>query len=144
MRRVPGAFFNGVFLLALALSIFLQSIERFVHIEPVESPVMVLIVGAVGLTLNITSMIVVHGVVICQYHDFTLHFVHRSWRTWSRRWCYRIVYKGNDWCDAAKLWYRQDLLPLRGIEYSWLFHHSMLLTITALTLRLKHPSITWI
>lgn len=58
--ELVGAFFNGVFLLALALSIFLQSIERFVHIEPVESPVMVLIVGAVGLTLNITSMIVVH------------------------------------------------------------------------------------
>ncbi|KAF8239414.1 hypothetical protein L208DRAFT_1420809 [Tricholoma matsutake] len=58
--ELVGAFFNGVFLLALALSIFLQSIERFVHIEPVESPVMVLIVGAVGLTLNVTSMIVVH------------------------------------------------------------------------------------
>lgn len=33
-----GAFFNGVFLLALALSIFLQSIERFVNVEPVHSP----------------------------------------------------------------------------------------------------------
>jgi len=58
---VTGAFFNGVFLLALALSIFLQSIERFVHVEPIESPVMVLIVGVVGLTLNIISAIIVHG-----------------------------------------------------------------------------------
>jgi hypothetical protein len=59
-----GAFFNGVFLLALALSIFLQSIERFIHIEPVESPIMVLIIGAVGLILNIISAIVVHGETI--------------------------------------------------------------------------------
>lgn len=56
-----GAFFNGVFLLALALSIFLQSIERFVHVEPVHSPAMILIVGCVGLSLNIISAIVVHG-----------------------------------------------------------------------------------
>lgn len=57
----PGAFFNGVFLLALALSILLQSIERFVHVETVESPKLVLIIGSVGLLLNITSALVVHG-----------------------------------------------------------------------------------
>jgi zinc transporter 1 len=31
--RVLGAFFNGVFLLALGVSILLQSLERFVHIQ---------------------------------------------------------------------------------------------------------------
>lgn len=31
--RLLGAFFNGVFLLALGISIFLQSIERFISIE---------------------------------------------------------------------------------------------------------------
>ena len=31
--RVLGAFFNGVFLLALAVSIFLQAVERFIHIQ---------------------------------------------------------------------------------------------------------------
>lgn len=30
---ILGSFFNGVFLLALGLSIFLQSIERFVSLE---------------------------------------------------------------------------------------------------------------
>ncbi|KAF8892244.1 CDF zinc transporter [Infundibulicybe gibba] len=58
--ELVGAFFNGVFLLALALSIFLQSIERFVHPEPVESPVLILIIGSIGLTLNIISALVVH------------------------------------------------------------------------------------
>lgn len=56
-----GAFFNGVFLLALALSICLQSIERFVHVEVVDSPKLVLIIGCIGLALNIFSVIVVHG-----------------------------------------------------------------------------------
>lgn len=31
--RLLGAFFNGVFLLALGVSIFLQSIERFVSVQ---------------------------------------------------------------------------------------------------------------
>lgn len=31
--RLLGAFFNGVFLLALGISIFLQTIERFITIE---------------------------------------------------------------------------------------------------------------
>lgn len=58
--ELVGAFFNGVFLLALALSIFLQSIERFVHLEVVEQPFLVLIIGCVGLGLNIISAFVVH------------------------------------------------------------------------------------
>nr|GAT45752.1 predicted protein [Mycena chlorophos] len=58
--ELVGAFFNGVFLLALALSIFLQSIERFIHIEQVDGPVQVMLIGAVGLFLNIVSVLVVH------------------------------------------------------------------------------------
>ncbi|KAF3939684.1 hypothetical protein ABW19_dt0205853 [Dactylella cylindrospora] len=55
-----GAFFNGVFLQALAVSIFLQSIERFVSIEEVQNPKLILIVGAIGLTLNIISALFLH------------------------------------------------------------------------------------
>ncbi|KAH8165994.1 hypothetical protein CIB48_g2268 [Xylaria polymorpha] len=58
--QLLGAFFNGVFLLALGLSIFLQSIERFVSIQPVESPKLVLIIGSVGLALNILSATLLH------------------------------------------------------------------------------------
>ncbi|KAF8906263.1 CDF zinc transporter [Gymnopilus junonius] len=58
--ELVGAFFNGVFLLALALSICLQSLERFVNVEVVDSPKLVLIIGCVGLGLNILSAIVVH------------------------------------------------------------------------------------
>ncbi|KAK7192061.1 cation diffusion facilitator family transporter [Paraphaeosphaeria sporulosa] len=55
-----GAFFNGVFLLALGLSILLQSVERFIDIKEVEKPEIVLIVGSVGLALNLISGIFLH------------------------------------------------------------------------------------
>ncbi|KAI0525872.1 cation efflux protein [Xylaria bambusicola] len=58
--QLLGAFFNGVFLLALGLSIFLQSIERFISIQPVDNPKLVLIIGSVGLTLNILSATLLH------------------------------------------------------------------------------------
>ncbi|KAK6532285.1 hypothetical protein TWF281_006476 [Arthrobotrys megalospora] len=55
-----GAFFNGVFLLALSVSIFLQSIERFIAVEEVQNPKLILIVGCIGLTLNIISAFFLH------------------------------------------------------------------------------------
>jgi Co/Zn/Cd efflux system component len=59
-----GSFFNGVFLIALALSIFLQSIERFISVEPIKDPLSVIIVGAVGLCINLLSAFIVHGQII--------------------------------------------------------------------------------
>ncbi|KAI1430275.1 cation efflux protein [Xylaria sp. FL1777] len=58
--QLLGAFFNGVFLLALGLSIFLQSLERFISIQPIDSPKLVLIIGSVGLALNILSATLLH------------------------------------------------------------------------------------
>lgn len=58
--QLLGAFFNGVFLVALGLSIFLQSIERFVTIQKMEKPTLVLIMGCVGLTLNLVSALFLH------------------------------------------------------------------------------------
>ncbi|KAI4115248.1 MAG: hypothetical protein LQ338_007884, partial [Usnochroma carphineum] len=58
--QLLGAFFNGVFLVALALSIFLQSIERFVSIQEMKNPKLVLVMGCVGLTLNIVSALFLH------------------------------------------------------------------------------------
>jgi zinc transporter 1 len=56
-----GAFFNGVFLLALGISIFIQSLERFITLEKVKDPKLVLIMGCVGLTVNTISAIFLHG-----------------------------------------------------------------------------------
>ncbi|KAL6710467.1 hypothetical protein ACN47E_008515 [Coniothyrium glycines] len=55
-----GAFFNGAFLLALGLSIALQSIQRFISLEHIDKPKLVLIVGCVGLTLNLISALFLH------------------------------------------------------------------------------------
>lgn len=58
--QMLGAFFNGVFLLALGISIFLQSLERFITLERVEEPKLVLIMGCVGLTVNTISALFLH------------------------------------------------------------------------------------
>ncbi|KGQ09286.1 Zinc/cadmium resistance protein [Beauveria bassiana D1-5] len=55
-----GAFFNGVFLLALGISILVQAIERFINISPIEDPKLVLIIGSVGLALNVLVMSFLH------------------------------------------------------------------------------------
>ena len=58
--QLLGAFFNGAFLLALGVSIFLQSIERFIFLQHVENPKLVLIIGSIGLTLNLISAVFLH------------------------------------------------------------------------------------
>ncbi|KAI5259280.1 cation efflux protein [Aureobasidium subglaciale] len=58
--KVLGAFFNGSFLIALGLSIFLQAIERFINIEVIEEPRNVLIMGCIGLLLNVVCILLVH------------------------------------------------------------------------------------
>ncbi|KAL5084832.1 hypothetical protein Trisim1_011392 [Trichoderma cf. simile WF8] len=55
-----GAFFNGVFLLALGVSILVQAIERFVNVTVVDQPKVVLIVGCVGLGLNLLVLSFLH------------------------------------------------------------------------------------
>ncbi|KAK7439358.1 hypothetical protein VKT23_017583 [Stygiomarasmius scandens] len=57
--ELVGAFFNGVFLLALGLSIALQSLERFVNIQEIDNPMLVMIIGCIGLVLNAASALVV-------------------------------------------------------------------------------------
>ncbi|TQS36816.1 hypothetical protein Golomagni_02725 [Golovinomyces magnicellulatus] len=58
--QILGAFFNGVFLLALSVSTFLQSIERFISLQRIENPMLVLIMGCIGLIMNIISIFLLH------------------------------------------------------------------------------------
>ncbi|EFQ31040.1 cation diffusion facilitator family transporter [Colletotrichum graminicola] len=51
--QILGAFFNGVFLLSLGVSILLQAVERFINITHVKDPVLILIMGCIGLGLNV-------------------------------------------------------------------------------------------
>ncbi|KAL7921094.1 cation efflux protein [Trichoderma austrokoningii] len=55
-----GAFFNGVFLLALGVSILVQAIERFINVTVVDQPKIVLIIGSIGLGLNLLVLSFLH------------------------------------------------------------------------------------
>ncbi|KAH7249042.1 cation efflux protein [Fusarium redolens] len=57
---ILGAFFNGVFLLALGISILVQAVERFVHLTRVQQPFLIMIVGCVGLALNVLVLSFLH------------------------------------------------------------------------------------
>jgi zinc transporter 1 len=52
---------NGVFLVALCFTIFLNAIERFASPEPVTNPIMVLATGSAGLVANIIGLFLFHG-----------------------------------------------------------------------------------
>lgn len=55
-----GALVNGVFLVALCLSIFLEAIQRIVEPQTVLNPKLVLIVGCCGLLSNILGLFLFH------------------------------------------------------------------------------------
>ncbi|KAL8965430.1 MAG: hypothetical protein Q9197_006515 [Variospora fuerteventurae] len=55
-----GALVNGVFLVALCLSIFLDAIQRFVEPQVVSNPLLVLIVGCFGLLSNVLGLFLFH------------------------------------------------------------------------------------
>ncbi|KAI9190211.1 Zinc resistance conferring protein [Blastocladiella emersonii ATCC 22665] len=59
--EIVGALINGVFLLALCLTIVLDAIERFYNPEEIKNPKQVLIVGAIGLGVNILGLFLFHA-----------------------------------------------------------------------------------
>ncbi|KAL2171989.1 hypothetical protein VTG60DRAFT_726 [Thermothelomyces hinnuleus] len=68
--RVLGAFFSGSFLLALGVSIFLQSVERFISLKEVSNVKLMLIVGCVGLGANVvTAAFLPQFPAVCLHRD---------------------------------------------------------------------------
>jgi zinc transporter 1 len=55
-----GALVNGVFLVALCVTIFLDAIARFVEPQEVSQPVLVLVVGCLGLASNLVGLVLFH------------------------------------------------------------------------------------
>ncbi|MCO5566166.1 hypothetical protein L7F22_019842 [Adiantum nelumboides] len=58
--EILGALINGVFLLALCFSIFMEAIERFVNVTEVQNPKLVVVVGSLGLASNIIGLFLFH------------------------------------------------------------------------------------
>ena len=58
--EVLGALVNGVFLVALCVSIFLEAIQRFFEPQVISNPMLILIVGCCGLGSNIVGLFLFH------------------------------------------------------------------------------------
>jgi len=56
--EVVGALVNAVFLFALCFSIFVEAIKRFIVIEPLQNPKLILIVGGIGLAINLVGLLI--------------------------------------------------------------------------------------
>ena len=55
LGQVVGALVNSVFLVALCFSITVESVKRFLDPEEIKDPKLILIVGGVGLGINLVS-----------------------------------------------------------------------------------------
>ncbi|KAM5533114.1 hypothetical protein V8D89_013257 [Ganoderma adspersum] len=58
--EILAALVNGVFLLALCFSIFLEAIERFFSTPEISNPRLVVLVGSLGLASNIVGLFLFH------------------------------------------------------------------------------------
>lgn len=58
--EVLGALVNSVFLIALCFSIFVEAIQRFHENEGISDPKLVLIVGCIGLAVNLVGLLLFH------------------------------------------------------------------------------------
>jgi len=58
---VLGALVNAVFLVALCLSIFISALKRFITTEKLNRPLLILVVGCLGLLVNILGIFLFHG-----------------------------------------------------------------------------------
>ncbi|KAI0639769.1 cation efflux protein [Trametes polyzona] len=58
--EILAALVNGVFLLALCFSIFLEAIERFFSTPEVSNPKLVVLVGSLGLASNVVGLFLFH------------------------------------------------------------------------------------
>lgn len=58
--EILGALVNGVFLIALCVSIFLEAIQRFVEPQNISNPLLIVIVGSAGLASNIIGLFLFH------------------------------------------------------------------------------------
>lgn len=59
--EILGALINGVFLVALCVSIGLEAIGRIVSPPEISNPKLIVVVGSLGLLSNIVGLFLFHG-----------------------------------------------------------------------------------
>ena len=58
--EVLGGLVNATFLLGICLTLFFEAIQRLVETEPIKEPLAFMIVGGLGLLVNIIGMFIFH------------------------------------------------------------------------------------
>ena len=58
--EVVGGLINAVFLLSMCLTIIIEAVQRYISPEPIQRPKDFLIVGAVGLGVNLLGLLIFH------------------------------------------------------------------------------------
>lgn len=59
--EVLGALVNAVFLVALCFSITVEAFKRFIEMETIHDPELLVVVGGVGLLVNLIGLFLFHG-----------------------------------------------------------------------------------
>lgn len=59
--EVLGALVNAVFLVALCFSITVEACKRFIEKEDIHDPQLLVIVGTLGLLVNVIGLFLFHG-----------------------------------------------------------------------------------
>ena len=59
--EVLGALVNSVFLVALCFTIFVEAIQRLTHSHTIQQVDSMIIVGVVGLVINVLGLILFYG-----------------------------------------------------------------------------------
>lgn len=67
--EVVGALVNAVFLFALCFSIAVEAFKRFLVFERIENPKLILMVGGIGLAINLVGMLLFGDVGHGHSHD---------------------------------------------------------------------------
>lgn len=59
--EVLGALVNAVFLVALCFSITVEACKRFIEVEQIHDPQLLVVVGVIGLVVNLIGLLLFHG-----------------------------------------------------------------------------------
>ncbi len=73
-----GGLINGVFLISVVFFIYLEAIQRFFSPERIDKPLLVLIVGSLGMAVNVIGMIMFCGHAHHHHHGDDDHHHHHG------------------------------------------------------------------
>jgi len=85
--EILGALINGVFLVALCMSIALEALGRVIAPPEISSPKIIVIVGSLGLLSNIVGLFLFHGMIPLLWLIEWAKLMTRAWTLpWALAW----------------------------------------------------------